>query len=142
MTINQRFMQLLEAEKITQKNFCDQTGLSEKNISNIATGHVAQPKSDFFFAIANFYPEWNLTWLLTGRGEMYLSKSSPGYAQVSREPDPPPYTQTGKNEDLLKTIQSLSDTVARLSLMVNAVHALEERIRSLEAEIKKLKELK
>lgn len=141
MTINQRFMQFLEVEKITQKNFCDQTGLSAKNISNISTGHVAKPKSDLFFAIANFYPEWNLTWLLTGRGEMYLSKSSPGYAQAVREPDPPPYTPS-KNEDLLKTIQSLSDTVARLSLMVNAVPSLEERIRALEAEIKKLKELK
>jgi transcriptional regulator with XRE-family HTH domain len=128
MTINQRFVRFLNAEKINQKTFSDITGLSDKNVSNVATGHVLYPKADFFIGIAKFFPTVNLTWLLTGKGEMYLPESSPP-SDVVQEPNPPPYTQGDKKETLLDTIQALSNTVA----------ALEQRINVMEAEIRKLK---
>ena len=74
MTINQRFSNLLHAEKINQKKFCEITRMSDRTISNIVNGRTKFPKSDFFEAVAHYFPKVNLRWLVLGEGEMYLSE--------------------------------------------------------------------
>lgn len=124
-------------KEFSQKYFSDVTGFSEKNVSNIVKGLVLQPKSDFFVAIAQSFPELNLRWLLIGEGEMFHGENE---MIVVREPKGPVYEKPESN--LTATILSLSETVAQLSKMVNDVPALREEIEKLKARIQELERRK
>ena len=65
-TVKDRLVAFLGYKKIGQARFASTAGLSRGYVNNIVNtiGPEAQPK------IATAYPDLNMTWLLTGDGEM------------------------------------------------------------------------
>ena len=137
-TVNQRFKQLLDSKNISQKHFCELTGMPPATVSNIYKGQTMQPKSDFFEAIAIFFPEINLRWLLLGDEPMVLSEGA-GY--VIREPEGPGYQDGKEMQRMMRTIEQLTETIAQLTKMVNDVPALREEIERLKRDVEKLKKI-
>lgn len=74
--VNQRFELFLFNEKISAREFARNTGMTPQTVINISNGTTANPKSDFFIAVATHYPKLNLRWLLLEEGEMYLSEGA------------------------------------------------------------------
>ena len=81
--MNNRLMQFLEAENISQSQFAESIGVARASISHILAGRN-KPGFDFIERMARRYPSLNLEWLITGKGRMY-SESSPvsGLSEVS-----------------------------------------------------------
>ena len=72
MTINTRFEIFLREAKTNQKEFAKKTGYSQQSLSKFITGGTKSPKLDLLVAVAEYYPTFNLRWLLLGEGELWL----------------------------------------------------------------------
>ena len=70
MSISQRIESFLNYQKISQTDFENVTGFSQRTLSNIISETTKNPKMDFFVAMATYYPNINIRWLLIGEGEM------------------------------------------------------------------------
>jgi transcriptional regulator with XRE-family HTH domain len=70
-----RLNQFLLEKNLSQSEFARITGYPQKNISGFLTGTVKMPKIDFTIALATYFPELNLRWLLLGEGEMINLKT-------------------------------------------------------------------
>lgn len=68
-----RILQLLTAENISQTEFARKIGVSGPNVTHIISGRN-KPSYDFILRIATAYPALNLEWLLFGKGKMYKEK--------------------------------------------------------------------
>ncbi len=68
--MNNRILQFLAAENISQSQFADSLGVARANISHIISGRN-KPGFDFLEKIAYKYPNLSLEWLVTGKGKMY-----------------------------------------------------------------------
>jgi transcriptional regulator with XRE-family HTH domain len=79
-----RFLQIIEAKGITAIEFAKQIGCSQSSVSNVTRGRN-QPSFDMLKGIAQTFPDINLKWLITGKGNMYDSPDSP----PEREPTLP-----------------------------------------------------
>ena len=64
---------ILDDLGITQSQFSKEINVSKGNISDLLKGRTKSLSAD---AITNIYRKYNInpTWLLTGEGEMYLTK--------------------------------------------------------------------
>lgn len=69
-----RILQLLTAENISQTEFARKIGVSGPNVTHIISGRN-KPSYDFIFRVASAYPALNLEWLLFGKGKMYKDKN-------------------------------------------------------------------
>jgi len=116
-TIGQRFTLFLKKKKISQKVFSKATGLAEKNVSNIATDHTKYPRSDFFAAVLENYPDLNLRWLILGKGEMWLNET--GTSGQSKESE-------------------LKEKVEKLEKEVLSLKKMEKKIVSIGKELEEL----
>lgn len=68
--MNKRLLQFITAEGISQTKFAETLKVTKASISHILSGRN-KPGFDFIESIALHYPEFNIDWLLTGRGKMY-----------------------------------------------------------------------
>jgi hypothetical protein len=66
MEINYRIRKFLKAKKITVQSF--ESSISR---SNGYLSHTKSPTANVIKRIAEIYPDINLDWLLTGKGEMF-----------------------------------------------------------------------
>jgi transcriptional regulator with XRE-family HTH domain len=73
--VKNRFEFFLNSKDLTQAEFSRITSYHPKNISGFLTGTVKMPKIDFTIALATYFPELNLRWLLLGEGEMINLKT-------------------------------------------------------------------
>jgi transcriptional regulator with XRE-family HTH domain len=73
--MNERLLQFLRAENITQSQFADNIGVARASISHIVSGRN-KPGFDFLENTARHYPALNIGWLITGKGRMYSSQST------------------------------------------------------------------
>lgn len=65
-TVKERLKQYLRINSITQEKFCNSVGVAPTYVSNIRKG--IQP--DKLTRIQECYPDLNIEWLVTGRGNM------------------------------------------------------------------------
>ena len=79
-----RILQLLTAENISQTEFARKIGVSGPNVTHIITGRN-KPSYDFILRIASAYPTLNLEWLLFGQGKMYKEKEPAPLSITARE---------------------------------------------------------
>lgn len=68
--MNQRLLQFLKVENITQSQFADTIGVARASVSHILAGRN-KPGFDFLESMARHYPALNISWLITGKGKMY-----------------------------------------------------------------------
>lgn len=72
MSVKERLISFLKAEKISQKKFADTVGLSAGYVNAIINS--IQP--DTLNRISICYPNLNIAWLITGEGEMLKSNKA------------------------------------------------------------------
>lgn len=73
--MNQRLQQFLRVENITQSQFADNIGVARASVSHILAGRN-KPGFDFLESMTRHYPALNISWLITGKGRMYLSQNT------------------------------------------------------------------
>ncbi len=81
MSISTRIKELRDSKNMNQSAFAQKIGASQAAISRYERGDRA-PDSDFLRSLVDVF-DVNLTWLLTGRGEMYIDTHAP--ARDSRD---------------------------------------------------------
>lgn len=115
--IKVRLLQFAESQKIPKTKFFEQNQLAASNFSG--KGAESALSTDKIVQILTCYPELNSEWLLLGRGEM-LRSATQSVGNISHS------TAVGVNVNgndinisydplLLPTVESLSDSVARLT---------------------------
>lgn len=75
--MNNRLLQFMRAENISQAQFADTIGVTRASISHILSGRN-KPGYDFLYSVSRHYPALNIDWLITGKGKMYLRNDSRG----------------------------------------------------------------
>ncbi len=73
--MNRRLLQFLQARNISQTQLADTLSVARGSVSHILSGRN-KPGYDFLESLLLHYPELNLDWLLTGKGEMYKTESA------------------------------------------------------------------
>ena len=71
-----RIETLLRAEHISSSKFADVIGVQRSSVSHILSGRN-NPSLDFIQKILNRFPLINSDWLLSGRGNMYKTATTP-----------------------------------------------------------------
>lgn len=70
--MNQRLLQFLSAENISQAQFADTIGVARASVSHILAGRN-KPGFDFIESMSSHFPDLSLEWLINGKGKMYKS---------------------------------------------------------------------
>lgn len=114
--IKLRLLQFAEQQGIPKGKFYEKISIPSSNFSG--KGAESAISSDKIVQILNLFPDLNSDWLLLGRGEM-LRSASQSVGNISHS------TAVGVNvngndinisyDPLLPTVESLSDSVARLT---------------------------
>lgn len=73
--MNQRLLQFLSAENISQAQFADTIGVARASVSHILAGRN-KPGFDFIESMSSHFPDLSLEWLINGKGKMYKSVTS------------------------------------------------------------------
>jgi len=68
--MNNRLLQFLNAENITQSQLAERLGVAKASVSHILAGRN-KPGYDFIESLSKQFPNLNLEWLVCGRGRMY-----------------------------------------------------------------------
>ena len=84
--MNNRLLQFLKAENISQAQFADTIGVARASVSHILSGRN-RPGFDFIEGMARNYPALNIDWLITGRGKMYNVGVSQASEPTAETPD-------------------------------------------------------
>lgn len=84
--MQERFKQLLEEKNLTATKFAGLIKVNASAMSHILNGR-SKPGFDVLDKIGQAFPEVNLNWLISGKGNMYLSVAS-SEKQIAPEPAP------------------------------------------------------
>lgn len=84
--MNQRLLQFLSAENISQAQFADTIGVARASVSHILAGRN-KPGFDFIESMSSHFPDLSLEWLINGKGKMYKSMS-PAAQPIQSERQP------------------------------------------------------
>lgn len=76
---------LLKAKNITARQFAEEIGIQPSGISHILSGRN-NPSLDFVMKVMKRWPEINISWLMFGKGEMYVSPSEMQQPTVQEQP--------------------------------------------------------
>lgn len=79
--MQERILQLLAAENLSQTEFAQRIGVSGSNVTHIINGRN-NPSYEFILRVASHFPAVNLDWLLLGKGKMYRD-TPPSNATIS-----------------------------------------------------------
>jgi transcriptional regulator with XRE-family HTH domain len=86
MAIHTRFKELLDSLKVNGNQLAKELNLSQTSISRILGGNTL-PSSKVLIPLAKKYPKINLTWLLIGEGEMFISNNKVNREHLDRLAD-------------------------------------------------------
>lgn len=75
--MKERIQQIMERETLTATRFAEEIGIQRAAVSHILTGRN-NPSLDVVTKILNRFPQVNSDWLLFGKGEMYIDKTTAG----------------------------------------------------------------
>lgn len=115
--IKDRTLEYLKVSGITKQDFCEKTGISYSNM--VGKSLQSELGGDQIYEILQKFPDLNSDWLLLGRGEM-LRSATQSVGNIAHS------TAVGVNVNgndinisydplLLPTVESLSDSVAKLT---------------------------
>lgn len=76
----------MEHEQMSQQEFAQKLGLSPATLSNIFNGKT-RPTNNHVQAIHKAFPNINISWLLFGEGEMYISGTDSSIGGVADRAD-------------------------------------------------------
>lgn len=115
MDVKTRLKDYLTYKKVSQNSFCKALGVSAAYIASIRKS-IAPDK---LLGIAEYYPDLNISWLLTGQGSMIIDDklpSSPITAENSIVGDGNSNNNVGSADDsfLKGIITELRNTIADL----------------------------
>jgi len=77
MEFTERFTKVIEYSEMTPAEFAEEIGVQRSSISHIISGRN-KPSLDFITKIKTAFPDFEWDWLITGEGEMLISKKEPG----------------------------------------------------------------
>jgi transcriptional regulator with XRE-family HTH domain len=75
--VKDQIREILSREKISSSQFADRIGVQRSSVSHVLSGRN-KPGFDFIQKILIAFPSINGEWLITGSGDMYKQKLSPG----------------------------------------------------------------
>lgn len=81
-----RIRTIMEHEQMSQQEFAQKLGLSPATLSNIFNGKT-RPTNNHVQAIHKAFPNINISWLLFGEGEMYISGTGSSIGGVADRSD-------------------------------------------------------
>ena len=111
--MNERLLQFLKAENITQSQFADNIGVARASISHIVSGRN-KPGFDFLENTARRYPALNISWLITGKGKMYSNQNA------DRQEESPVSAPAVDNGEIPFPAAPYESTAARTSESANS----------------------
>jgi transcriptional regulator with XRE-family HTH domain len=108
-----RLQKLIKALKMNQVSFARSLGMTQPNISRMASGEN-KVSSEALNRITQVHKQVNIHWLLTGEGDMFFGQPEEKPGQV-KEPEGP-YASRGKGrlEDMEDRLERLEASVKRL----------------------------
>lgn len=107
-TVKERLKQYLRINRITQEKFCNSVGVAPTYVSNIRKG--IQP--DKLARIQECYPDLNIEWLVTGKGDMLNSSPKAKDAEIE-------LTITQLYKDNLRMAEEIGRLKAELNYIKN-----------------------
>jgi len=69
-TMNERLLQFIKAENISQSQLADNIGVARAAVSHVLAGRN-KPSYDFIEGLSRRYPALSIEWLISGTGPMY-----------------------------------------------------------------------
>ena len=81
--MNKRLNHFLNTSGISQATLADTLGVARANVSHIISGRN-KPGFDFIESLSLHYPELNIEWLITGRGQMLKSQKDGNMDDLSK----------------------------------------------------------
>lgn len=94
--IKDRFKLIMEREKLASGAFAESIGASQASISHILSGRN-KPSVEMVLRIHQRYPDINLEWLLTGKGDMCNVSESSSAGAVNDGLDYPLFAENTEN---------------------------------------------
>ena len=90
MEFNDRITKVIEFSELSPAEFAEEIGVQRSSISHILSGRN-KPSLDFITKIKSKFPDIEWNWLITGTGEMLISKEEAKIAekQNSKQEDKP-----------------------------------------------------
>jgi len=145
--IGGRLRAFILAKYKNQKAFAEVVGVTQGFVSQMVTGRSGIPM-EVLAKISNSNNGLNIDWLLTGKGEMFLEKTSPEpgmveeggtrYEAAPAQEEPPPALVVTDVTPLLRLMEGMREEMrAREAEMKERVEWLERRVRELEAAAEK-----
>ena len=84
--MNNRLLQFLNAENITQSQLAERLGVAKASVSHILAGRN-KPGYEFIESLSRQFPNLNLEWLVCGRGRMYKITGEESPVQDPQSPN-------------------------------------------------------
>lgn len=101
-----RIKQLMESQKMTQKEFASELCIAEGTLSSVFTGRT-KPTNNIVSAIHERFPEVSIPWLMFGEGDM-LASSPNDASQKSVNVDKQAGSSDGSvQQDMFSTAPSM-----------------------------------
>lgn len=127
-TIGKRLLQYIDLRNISQDELAIQCGVSRPTINNIVNGK-SSASSELLATMSSVYFDFNINWLVTGRGEMLLNQEDSQENYAHQE-----YTF----ESLFELIKEKNETIDALK---NTVESKNETIKALQETISSKNEI-
>lgn len=108
-----RLKKLIKTLKFNQLSFAKSLGMTQPNISRMATGE-GKISVEVLNRIIDTYKNVNMHWLLTGEGEMFMDSQEDKIRQVEEPPGTYAAKGKGRLEDLEERVERLEEAVRGL----------------------------
>ena len=83
-----RIAHIIRAKNLTAAEFATRLGIQPSNISHLLSGRN-NPSLDFVKKLKETFPEYNLDWIIFGRGPITVSEPFPDISSVESVVTPP-----------------------------------------------------
>lgn len=124
MTLAKRVQQLVEYSELSIPKFAEKVGFkTPQGVRELIKGTTKTLSDAAQYKIASAFPELNLTWLLTGEGEML----KPGPTQIVSGPGAHHFTQTG---DVAAPADGAAQSAATIDRLIDEMAAQRETFKS------------
>ena len=106
MSIKDRFKMIMEREKLTAGAFAESIGVAQATISHILGSRNKYPSTDVILRLHQRYNDINLSWLLTGEGNM---SNDPNKKESNPIIDYPLFAENAENAGMGTTGEKKSE---------------------------------
>jgi len=114
MPVKERLREYLKYKKINERQFCLSIGVSTSYIHSIRVSIQPQKLS----SIAEYYPDLNTSWLLTGEGEMVNNNDKNQNSNSLHENETVAYLIEA-NKGLQRTIDNQAEIIKRMHRIID-----------------------